>query len=149
MLRFQASTKTCRQNQNLVTNLDIIMAIFKQTYSHLYRWERHIYLNNTKRTQCYVSRLPLKHADKIKIWLQIWTKLWQFSSRPTHIYTADSDIFISTIQTVTFPPRQWLRERVTMSSCAFLWALKKKRYIKIPTNLHQHNAFTCSAVLLK
>jgi len=44
--------------------------------------------------------------------------------------------FISTIQTelrVTFQPRQWLRERVTMSRYAFVWALNKKGwYIKPP-----------------
>jgi hypothetical protein len=74
-----------------------------------------------------------------------------FSSRPTNIYTADSDIFISTIQReikVTFLPRQLLRERATMSRCAFLWTLKKYG-IQSPTNLHQRKAFTCSVLLLK
>ena len=34
---------------------DKVTSIFKQTYSHLYRWQRPIYLNKAKRTQCYVS----------------------------------------------------------------------------------------------
>ena len=60
-------------------------------------------------------------------------KIW--TGRPTHISTADSYILISTIQrelNVTFPLRQWLRESVTMSRCAFLWALEKRMVYKSP-----------------
>ena len=54
------------------------MAIFKQTYSHLYRWQRHIYLNNTNsyvstttmvtRTRHYVQLCIFMGLEKEKVY---------------------------------------------------------------------------------